>query len=66
MNVQRLINETEDYIEQHLSEKITLEMLANHLNISQSTIIIICLLRIVMNHCISLSLALRWSDPQYT
>jgi AraC family of transcriptional regulator, multidrug resistance transcriptional activator len=35
MNVQRLINETEDYIEQHLSEKITLEKLACHLNISK-------------------------------
>jgi AraC family of transcriptional regulator, multidrug resistance transcriptional activator len=35
MNVQRLINETEDYIEQHLSEKITLEKLARHLNISK-------------------------------
>ena len=35
MNVHRLINVTEDYIEQHLSEKITLEKLASHLNISK-------------------------------
>lgn len=35
MNTQKLINMTEDYIEQHLSEKVTLEMLANHLHISK-------------------------------
>ena len=35
MNTQKLINMTEDYIEQHLSEKITLEKLASHLNISK-------------------------------
>ncbi len=35
MNLSRLINETEDYIENHLSEKITLEILANHFNISK-------------------------------
>jgi AraC-like DNA-binding protein len=35
MNLEKLINETEDYIENHLSEKITLEKLASYFNISK-------------------------------
>ena len=31
----KLINKTEDYIEDNLAEKITLDMLANHLHISK-------------------------------
>jgi AraC family of transcriptional regulator, multidrug resistance transcriptional activator len=35
INYLKLINETEDYIEVNLSEKITLDKLAKHLNISK-------------------------------
>ena len=35
MNYKRLINKSEDFIEDNLSEKITLDMIANHLNISK-------------------------------
>lgn len=35
INYKKLINKTEDYIENNLTEKINLDMLANHLNISK-------------------------------
>jgi len=35
INYQKLINKTEDYIEDNLTEKITLDMLAKNLNISK-------------------------------
>jgi len=35
ISYEKLINKTEDYIEAHLTEKITLDNLANHLNISK-------------------------------
>lgn len=35
INYLKLINQTEDYIERNLSEKITLDTLAKHLNISK-------------------------------
>lgn len=35
MNRTQLLNKTEDYIENHLHEKITLEEIAKHLNISK-------------------------------
>jgi AraC family of transcriptional regulator, multidrug resistance transcriptional activator len=35
INYEKLINKTEDFIEDHLSEKITLDMLAQNLNISK-------------------------------
>jgi len=35
MDYEKLINKTEDYIENNLTEKITLDMLASHLNISK-------------------------------
>ena len=35
ISYEQLINKTEDYIEEHLTDKITLDMLANHLSISK-------------------------------
>ncbi len=35
ISYEKLINETENYIEKNLTEKITLDMIAKHLNISK-------------------------------